>query len=223
MAIRIAIVDDKQPNRATLRERITRTGEIEVLFTAANGEEFLECMKNAKGDALPACVIMDIDMPVMNGIEAVSKASEIYPGTRFLMLTVFDDDDKIFDAIRAGAVGYFLKDEKIENIIQGIKDVLECGGSPMSPRIARKALNLLMNAKVEVNKPEQDDSNLSEREKEILKLMVEGHDYKAVAEKLFISPHTVRKHIANIYEKLHVTSKVQAVRLAIKKKWFTLF
>ena len=151
MAIRIAIVDDKQPNRATLRERITRTGEIEVLFTAANGEEFLECMKNAKGDALPACVIMDIDMPVMNGIEAVSKASEIYPGTRFLMLTVFDDDDKIFDAIRAGAVGYFLKDEKIENIIQGIKDGLECGGSPMSPRIARKALKPLMNAKVEAN------------------------------------------------------------------------
>lgn len=223
MAIRIAIVDDKQPNRATLKERIARTGEIDVLFTAANGQEFLECMKNAKGDALPQCVIMDIDMPVMNGIEAVSVASEIYPGTRFLMLTVFDDDDKIFDAIRAGAVGYFLKDEKIENIIQGIKEVLECGGSPMSPRIARKALNLLMNAKVEVHKPEQDDSNLSEREKEILKLMVEGHDYKAVAEKLFISPHTVRKHIANIYEKLHVTSKVQAVRLAIKKKWFTLF
>lgn len=223
MAIKIAIVDDKQPNRATLKERITRTGEIDVLFSAANGQEFLENMKNAKGNALPDCVIMDIDMPVMNGIEAVSKASEIYPGTRFLMLTVFDDDDKIFDAIRAGAVGYFLKDEKIENIIQGIKDVLECGGSPMSPRIARKALNLLMNAKVEVNQPEADDSNLSEREKEILKLMVEGHDYKAVAEKLFISPHTVRKHIANIYEKLHVTSKVQAVRLAIKKKWFILF
>lgn len=223
MAIKIAIVDDKQPNRATLKERITRTGEIEVLFSAANGQEFLECMKNAKGDTLPQCVIMDIDMPVMNGIEAVSKASEIYPGTRFLMLTVFDDDDKIFDAIRAGAVGYFLKDEKIENIIQGVKDVLEVGGSPMSPRIARKALNLLMNAKVEVNKPEADDSNLSEREKEILKLMVEGHDYKAVAEKLFISPHTVRKHIANIYEKLHVTSKVQAVRLAMKKKWFMLF
>lgn len=223
MAIKIAIVDDKQPNRATLKERITRTGEIEVLFSAANGQEFLELMKEAKGETLPACVLMDIDMPVMNGIEAVSKASEIYPGVRFLMLTVFDDDDKIFDAIRAGALGYFLKDEKIENLIQGIKDVLDSGGSPMSPRIARKALNLLMNAKVEIDKPEADDSNLSEREKEILKLMVEGHDYKVVAEKLFISPHTVRKHIANIYEKLHVTSKVQAVRLAIKKKWFMMF
>lgn len=221
MAIRIAIVDDKQQNRAALKERITRTGEIEVIFSAANGEEFLEHMKNAKGDDPPACVLMDIDMPVMNGIEAVSKASEIYPGTRFLMLTVFDDDDKIFDAIRAGAVGYFLKDEKIENIIRGIHDVLESGGSPMSPRIARKALQLLMNAKVETAGPDApDDSNLSDREKEILKLMVEGHDYKAVAEKLFISPHTVRKHIANIYDKLHVTSKVQAVRLAIKKKWF---
>lgn len=223
MPIHIAIVDDKQQNRASLKERITRTGEIEVLFTAVNGEDFLQQMKELKSEKLPACVLMDIDMPVMNGIEAVSKATEMYPGICFLMCTVFDDDDKIFEAIRAGAVGYFLKDEKIENLIQGIKDVLEIGGSPMSPRIARKALNLLMNAKVEVSKPEEDDSNLSEREKEILKLMVEGHDYKVVADKLFISPHTVRKHIANIYQKLHVTSKVQAVRLAMKKKWFMLF
>ncbi|MCG9911790.1 MAG: response regulator transcription factor [Flavobacteriales bacterium] len=223
MPIQIAVVDDKLQNRASLKERIVQTGEIEVIISASNGKEFLEEMKLAEKDRKPSVVLMDIDMPVMDGIEAVSKASEMYPETKFLMLTVFDDDDKIFDAIRAGAVGYFLKDEKIENLIQGIKDTLDVGGSPMSPRIARKALNLLMNSKVEITKPEADDSNLSEREKEILKLMVEGHDYKAVAEKLFISPHTVRKHIANIYEKLHVTSKVQAVRLAIKKKWFMLF
>lgn len=223
MPIQIAVVDDKLQNRASLKERIVQTGEIEVIISASNGKEFLEEMKLAEKDRRPSVVLMDIDMPVMDGIEAVSKASEMYPETKFLMLTVFDDDDKIFDAIRAGAVGYFLKDEKIENLIQGIKDTLDVGGSPMSPRIARKALNLLMNSKVEITKPEADDSNLSEREKEILKLMVEGHDYKAVAEKLFISPHTVRKHIANIYEKLHVTSKVQAVRLAIKKKWFMLF
>jgi DNA-binding NarL/FixJ family response regulator len=223
MPIPIAIVDDKLQNRASLKERIVQTGEIEVIISASNGKEFLEEMKLAEKGRRPSVVLMDIDMPVMDGIEAVSKASEMYPETKFLMLTVFDDDDKIFDAIRAGAVGYFLKDEKIENLIQGIKDTLEVGGSPMSPRIARKALNLLMNSKVEITKPEADDSNLSEREKEILKLMVDGLDYKAVAEKLFISPHTVRKHIANIYEKLHVTSKVQAVRLAIKKKWFLLF
>ncbi len=222
MPISIAIVDDKQPNRASLKERIIRTGEIEVVFTAANGEDFLNEMKNLPADKRPKVTLMDIDMPVMNGIDAVSHATELFPETQFLMLTVFDDDDKIFEAIRAGAVGYFLKDEKVETLIEGIKEVQDSGGAPMSPRIARKALQLLMNSKVD--KPQkEDDHNLSDREMEILKLMVEGYDYKEVADKLFISPHTVRKHIANIYKKLHVTSKVQAVKLAMKKRWFSLF
>lgn len=214
--IHIAIVDDKQPNRVSLSEKITYANDIVVDFMAANGEDFLDQMKLAK--IKPNVVLMDIDMPVMNGIKAVNTATELYPDTQFIMLTVFDDDEKIFDAIKAGAIGYLLKDESIDKIVTSIKEVIEFGGSPMSPRIARKALQLLMQGKVEEKKNE--DTILSEREKEILKGLVQGLDYKGVADKLFISPHTVRTHITNIYKKLHVSSKTQAVMLAVKNKWF---
>lgn len=214
--IHIAIVDDKQPNRVSLSEKITYANDVVVDFMAANGEDFLDQMKLAK--IKPNVVLMDIDMPVMNGIKAVNTATELYPNTQFIMLTVFDDDEKIFDAIKAGAIGYLLKDESIDKIVTSIKEVIEFGGSPMSPRIARKALQLLMQGKVEEKKNE--DTVLSEREKEILKGLVQGLDYKGVADKLFISPHTVRTHITNIYKKLHVSSKTQAVMLAVKNKWF---
>ncbi|MFN3444574.1 MAG: LuxR C-terminal-related transcriptional regulator [Bacteroidia bacterium] len=214
--IHIAIVDDKQPNRVSLSEKITYANDVVVDFMAANGEDFLDQMKLAK--IKPNVVLMDIDMPVMNGIKAVNTATELYPDTQFIMLTVFDDDEKIFDAIKAGAIGYLLKDESIDKIVTSIKEVIEFGGSPMSPRIARKALQLLMQGKVEEKKNE--DTILSEREKEILKGLVQGLDYKGVADKLFISPHTVRTHITNIYKKLHVSSKTQAVMLAVKNKWF---
>lgn len=214
--VHIAIVDDKQPNRVSLSEKITYANDVVVDFMAANGEDFLDQMKLAK--IKPNVVLMDIDMPVMNGIKAVNTATELYPNTQFIMLTVFDDDEKIFDAIKAGAIGYLLKDESIDKIVTSIKEVIEFGGSPMSPRIARKALQLLMQGKVEEKKNE--DTILSEREKEILKGLVQGLDYKGVADKLFISPHTVRTHITNIYKKLHVSSKTQAVMLAVKNKWF---
>lgn len=214
--ITIAIVDDKQPNRVSLGEKITFDKDIELLFMAANGEDFLEQMKGCRHK--PNVVLMDIDMPVMNGIEAVNIAAEIYPETCFMMLTVFDDDEKIFDAIKAGATGYLLKDETIDRIIAAIKETVQFGGSPMSPRIARKALQLLMHAKVDTK--QREETNLSEREMDILQGLVQGLDYKAVAEKLFISPHTVRTHITNIYKKLHVSSRAQAVLLAVKNKWF---
>ena len=213
--ITIAIVDDKQPNRVSLNEKITYDKHIEVAFMAANGKDFLEQMKTSTPK--PDVVLMDIDMPIMNGIEAVNIAAELYPETRFIMLTVFDDDEKIFDAIKAGAIGYLLKDETIDRIITAVKEIIAFGGSPMSPRIARKALQLLMQAKVEFKK--EEETNLSEREMDILKGLVQGLDYKSVAEKLFISPHTVRTHITNIYKKLHVSSKTQAVMLAVKNNW----
>jgi DNA-binding NarL/FixJ family response regulator len=218
---KIAIVDDKQPNRVSLSERVGAAHEYEVVFMAVNGDDFLDKMKSCPPDARPQLVLMDIDMPVMDGIEAVKRAKLVYPEMHFLMITVFDDDDKIFDAIKAGAAGYLLKDEPSAVISAAIREVLEFGGVPMSPRIARKAMNMLMNSKIE-NMPNDKETQtlLSAREMDILKLMVEGCDYKAVAEKLFISPHTVRKHISNIYEKLHVCSKVDAVKIAIKKGWF---
>ncbi len=212
----IAIVDDKQPNRVSLQEKLSFLKDINVVFLAANGEDFLNQIKAQKQTI--DVVLMDIDMPVMNGIEAVNIATGLYPDTRFLMLTVFDDDDKIFEAIKAGAIGYLLKDENTDKIIDALWQIVEYGGSPMSPRIARKALQLLMGAKIE--KKQKEDTILSTREMDILKGLVDGLDYKGVAEKLFISPHTVRTHITKIYQKLHVNSKIQAVNLAVKNRWF---
>src|SRR5690606_8402363 len=132
--------------------------------------------------------------------------------------------DKIFEAIKAGASGYLLKDESAQNIARAIHEVLEFGGAPMSPIIARKALNLLSKAPVKPEPQEgSDEYQLSSREMDILKLMVDGYDYKVVADKLSISPHTVRKHISNIYDKLHVCTKVDAVKIAIRKGWFNSF
>ncbi|MFM6983898.1 MAG: response regulator [Chitinophagaceae bacterium] len=222
--IRIAIVDDKQPNRVSLSERLSSVHAYELVFMAVNGDDFLDKMKTCPPNARPQIVLMDIDMPVMDGIEAVKRSSQLYPEIKFLMVTIFDDDEKIFEAIKAGASGYLLKDESGQAISDAIKEVLEFGGAPMSPRIARKAMNLLMNASIPAEKKaEADNYELSSREMDILKLMVDGCDYKQVADKLSISPHTVRKHIANIYDKLHVCSKVDAVKIAIKKGWFNTF
>lgn len=217
MAIPIAIVDDRSQNLLSLKEKIGANKEIDILFTATNGQEYLQRL-DLFANNLPAIVLMDIDMPKLNGIETVLQAKERYPSIQYLMLTVFDDDEKIFAAIQAGAVGYLLKDEKIETICEAVIQTVEAGASPMSPGIARKALNLLMKAKV--NLDDTKESNLSEREMEILQGMVQGLDYKEVGDKLFISPHTVRNHIANIYQKLQVKNKAQAVSVAVKSKWF---
>jgi len=217
MSISIAIVDDKLQSRISLSEKITYSQEIVVLFTASNGEDFLDKMKDLKTDH-PQAVLMDIEMPLINGIEAVAIGSSLYPDTKFLMLTVFDDEDKIFEAIQAGASGYLLKDERVEKIIGSIKEMVEEGGAPMSPGIARKAFAIL--SKVNLSeKTAEDQTDLSSREMEILKLLVEGYDFRGTALRLSISPNTVRKHIGNIYQKLHVNSKAQAIRLAMRKRW----
>lgn len=220
MSIKLAIVDDKQANRNSLKDKMNFEDDFEVLFTASNGIDFLEKLKEHKSN-LPEVVLMDIDMPIMNGIETVSHAHQSYPEIKFLMFTVFDDDEKVFEAIKSGAIGYLLKDEKVEIIIQSIKQIIEYGGSPMSPSIARKALKLLMNAPIhEKDEVEEEDHGLSKRELEILQGLVDGYDYKELADKLFISPHTVRTHINKIYQKLHVNNKTQAIKIAIKRRWF---
>lgn len=217
MKIRLAIVDDKIKSRMPLAGRLSSDSDIQIVFTAAGGQEFLD---QARVQGPLDVVLMDIEMPELDGIKTVSIASELYPDTKFVMLTVFDDEDKIFEAIKAGACGYMLKDDSVNTILDGVKTVMELGGAPMSPGIARKALALLSKAtisKKEIEPPEQRE--ISAREMEILKLVVVGLDYKAIAEKLSLSGHTVRKHIGNLYLKLHVHSKVQAIRLAVKKGW----
>jgi len=224
MSVRIALVDDKRIVRNTLAEQISYYKEITVVFQANDGSEFLENMKALAADMRPQVVLMDIEMPVMDGIEAVTIAKEVYPDTHFLMLTVFDDDDKLFEAIKAGATGYLLKDEKVSSIVKAITEIIFEGGVPMSPRIARKVLGLLRNPPDDaapVAENEEESHTLSTRELEILNRIVDGLNYQQIGERLFISPHTVRKHIANIYEKLHVSNKASAIKIAIRKKWFS--
>jgi DNA-binding NarL/FixJ family response regulator len=222
MKIPIAIVDDNTQNRNFLVDQIKYSNEVSVVFTARNGDDFLTQMKSLPKNLHPAVVLMDIEMPEMNGMEAVKYGRQIYPDLKFLMLTVFDDDDKIFEAIKNGASGYLLKDEKTINIIDHIQQLLEIGGAPMSPSIARKALSLLSRSTFNEDAGVKNDvaERLSERERNVLKLVVEGKDYKAIAEKLFLSTHTIRKHIANIYEKLHVSSKAQVINMALQSRWF---
>jgi DNA-binding NarL/FixJ family response regulator len=215
--IHIAIVDDKKSLCKALEEKFGQFAGYQVLFTAENGKEFLEKMREARQSIQPEVVLMDIDMPLMNGIEAVSEGKLRFPGTRYLMLTIFDEDEKIFNAIKAGADGYLLKDEPIEKIKEAIDNLLRNEGAPMSPSIARKVLNLLSGTGQNLPKPAvkktEDDYNLTEREKEILQLLVDGLEYKEIAQKLGISPNTVRNNVTKIYSKLHVTSRIQAARV----------
>jgi DNA-binding NarL/FixJ family response regulator len=218
----IAIVDDKRTIRQALKERFDALENYNILFIAENGKDFLEKMQLARKSISPDVVLMDIDMPIMTGIEAVSKAKDIYPSTKFLMLSIFNEDDKIFEAIKAGANGYLLKDEPLEKIKDAIRNLLDDNGAPMSPSIARKALELLMNSKVDFTKTakKEYEYNLTEREKEILNHLVNGLEYKEIASITATSPNTIRNHITNIYKKLHVTSKAQAIRIVMNKKWF---
>ena len=214
--IKIAIVDDKRLNRLDRAKELEYNGEIKVIFTSQNGAEFLEKMKETPASSHPEIVLMDIDMPEKNGIDTVRDAKVVYPDIEFLMLTVFDEYDKIFEAIKAGASGYLLKDENSDTLINYIEQVREFKTVPMSPSVARKALKLLSQDYEQKKDNLTQHFQLTPRETEVLKGLVNGYDYKEIAEQLFVSPNTVRNQITSIYQKLHVSNKVDAVKLAIK-------
>ncbi len=225
MPIQVAIVDDKQINREVVKDKLTDYKEIKLCFEAKNGREFLAALKTAT--PLPDVVLMDLEMPELDGIEAISIASASYPQIKFIVLTVFEDTNRIFESIKAGASGYLLKEDSAVNIIDAITNVFEYNGIPMNPAIARKAMELLRQMPVhayqendENEKIESGNAGLSDREMDVLKEMVSGRNYKSIGERLFISPLTVRKHAAHIYEKLHVSCRAQAINIAHKKKWF---
>ena len=156
---------------------------------------------------------MDIEMPVLNGIETTQIVKQKYPQIKIIMLTVFDNDENIFNAIKAGADGYLLKEVNPEQLHKGIVETLN-GGAAMNPSIALKTLKLLRNP-IDIENPrEKEDISLTTREVEVLEQLSKGLSYTAIADNLFLSPSTVRKHIENIYKKLQVHSKLEAVQKA---------
>ena len=216
MKIKVAIAEDNQHLARSVRENISSFEETEVLFVAENGKDLLHKLTSN----IPDIILMDINMPVMDGIEATKAVRHHFPDVKIIMLTVFDEEEKIFQSILAGAKGYLLKDEKPSKIIAALEEAME-GGAPMSPVIASKALQMIV-GKNSGTVSEENNFNLTKRELEILELISTGDNYQKIADKLFISPKTVRKHIENIYTKLQVHNKVEAIQVAAKNKLFSL-
>lgn len=211
MKITVGLVEDNAQLIQSVSRNLSCFDSIELLFVARNGNELMHKLETQQ----PAVLLMDIHMPEMNGIEAARLVSEKYPGICILMHTVFDTEDKIFDSIVAGATGYLLKDSPPSALIAAIEEVLE-GGAPMSPSIARKALQLLRAAPLPEPAAQTETFDLTKRELEILEKIAEGQNYQQIADVLFVSPKTVRKHIENIYRKLQVHNKMEAVQKAKK-------
>ena len=219
--VRISLVEDNPVNRRTFQQQVQLQAGWQLVFVARDGRECLTEMKSLPADCLPQVIFMDIEMPQLNGIDTIAIAKSLYPTVHFIILTVYDDDDKIFEAIRAGASGYLLKHESHLALHEAVNNVLNLGGAPMSPAIARKTLQLL-------NKPDKPlDKNVGKlpalitvREKEILEHTISGRDAKQIAALLFLSTHTVRKHIANIYQKLQVQSKAEVIHMAHRNNWY---
>lgn len=212
--IRILITEDNIFARKALEEKLSEFPDIAVKDVAQNGEEALQILeKNHSVDL----IMMDIEMPVMNGIEATEIIKQKYPQIKIVMITVFDDDNHIFNAIKAGADSYILKETKAAKIYETITDTLN-GGAVMSPSIAMKALQLLKNT--ETPKPENpiEKIELSTREAEILEQISKGLSNKEIAENLFISPFTVKRHIENIYQKLQTHNRIELLEKARKNK-----
>ncbi len=220
--IRVALTEDNPVSKNSFLEKAGRIPEWTVVSMSRTGTEFMEMLRTTRGEALPQVVFMDLEMPGLDGCQTIAMAKSIYPDILFIALTVFDDDEKIFDAIRSGACGYLLKHESYLVLREAVTNALDYGGAPMSPAIARKALQLLSQA----SRPVADDTPvripavISDREKEVLEYTVHGWDAKRIADVLNISVHTVRKHIANIYEKLQVRSKAEIIQIAHRNKWY---
>lgn len=209
MSIRVTIFEDNQNLRMGLYHLINGSPGFQCVGAFENCNNLVKNMN----DSMPDVVLMDIGLPGMNGIEAVHKLNEKYPDVRVLMQTVFDEDEKIFESIRAGASGYILKNTNASRILEFIKETYD-GGAPMSPSIAKKVLKMIARSPGEV---ESNPFNLTDREKEILACLVKGMSYQLIGDTCFISIDTVRGHIRSIYEKLHVHSKAEAVAKAIKR------
>jgi DNA-binding NarL/FixJ family response regulator len=222
MTVKIALTEDNAINRNTFLQKIKGQSNLQLVFIANDGSQCLEQLSGLPHALLPQVIFMDIEMPEMDGIETIRIAKSLYPQIHFIILTVFDDDEKIFEAVKAGASGYLLKHEPMAVLEEAIVQILQYGGAPMSPAVARKTLQLLSRGFTTAQQPAGSTlpDTLTEREIEVLNHMVNGWDAKRISSELNVSVLTIRKHIANIYDKLHINSKAQAISLAHQQKWF---
>jgi len=208
MSISIAIVEDLDEVRDGLKNFISLSTEFIVVGAFKTGEEALANLPQIT----PDIVIMDINLPGMNGIECIRQVKDKSPGTQFMMFTVYENDEKVFEALKAGASGYLLKNTGLLQIAESLKELRD-GGSPMSANIARKLVNLFRDN----DKKASPMDILSNRENEILQLLSKGLLYKEIADQLQITTGTVRQHIHNIYDKLHVQNRTEAINKAFRK------
>ena len=211
---KILLVDDNFFLQKAIEEKLSVFTDIIIKDTASNGQDAIAILeKNHVFDLL----LMDIEMPVMNGIQATEMIKNKYPQIKILILTVFENDENIFNAIKAGADGYLLKDAKPEKIYQSIIEILE-GGAAMSPSIALKAMKLLNNSIDIENQKDKETVLLSTRELEVLEQLSKGLKNQAIADNLFLSISTVKKHIENIYTKLQAHNRIEALQKAKQNK-----
>lgn len=203
--IKICIVEDDALILKSLQQVLNNAEGFTVTGTFFSAEAALENLKDHQPDVL----LLDIDLPGISGIEAISKIKKLQPELNIVMLTVHEESQLVFSALRKGAVGYLVKGSTSKFLLQGIQEVFE-GGAPMSPSIARQVI---------ASFTPQTKSALTERELEVLQKLSNGTNNKQIAEDLFVSPNTIKAHIKNIYKKLHVNSRAEAVSKAIKKGW----
>jgi DNA-binding NarL/FixJ family response regulator len=208
MSITVCIVDDNKDIRSALEQIIFMSEGYQMLASFPSAEDAIDKIPALK----PQVVLMDINLGGMSGIECVRRLKPVNPDILYMMCTVYEEDEKIFEALRAGASGYILKKTAPGKLLDAIKELSE-GGAPMSSQIARKVVAAFSKAKptTEEAASADDIAALSNREKEILELLSKGMLYKEIANSLYISPETVRKHVYHIYEKLHVNNRVEAV------------
>ena len=208
MPIKVSIVEDLSEVREGLVELVSSDKELSMIGSFEDAESAVDKLPKLQADI----VIMDINLPGMSGIDCIRNVKEKCPDTQFMMFTVYENDEKVLQALQAGATGYLLKRTEPQRILESIKE-LNQGGSPMSSNIARKVLNIFLHQK-KITKKEI----LSDRENQVLELLADGLLYKEIAERLFISHGTVRQHIHNIYEKLHVNNRTEAVNKYFDRK-----
>lgn len=210
MKIKLSIVDDNTFLTKAVKDKLSFFDDIDIKWTAMDGSQALTHLEENHNLDI---ILMDIEMPVLNGIETTQIVKQKYPHIKIVMLTVFDNDENIFKAIQAGADGYLLKEVNPEDLHNGILETLK-GGAAMNPSIAMKTLKLLRNPTSIENISDKEEISLSRREVEVLEQLSKGLSYTVIADHLFLSPSTVRKHIENIYKKLQVHSKIEAVQKA---------